>query len=63
MAENTASDGLVCVKYNAVLYYAVSKSSSNFAHKEYWQRSRLKRRGVSPTPPYGGLIVVYSEHS
>ena len=36
----------------------MSKASSNFAHEEYRQRLRLKRRGVSPTPPYGVLVVV-----
>ena len=54
--------GFVCVKYNTVLHYAVSKSNfkfqnSNFAREECRQRLRLKRRGVSPTPPYGGLLV------
>ena len=50
---------LICVMYNAVLHYAVSKASSNFARKEYRQRLRLKLRGVSPIPPYGGLLVCY----
>ena len=30
---------------------------SNFAGDDYRQRLGLKRRGVSPTPPYGGLLV------
>ena len=49
-AENVASDGFVCVKYNAVLRYTVSKASSNFSHEEYRQRLRLKWRVVSPSP-------------
>ena len=55
--ENAASHGFVCVKYNTVLHYAVSKASSNVSHEEYRQRLLLKLRGVSPTPPYGGLLV------
>ena len=58
--ENTASNDFVRVKHNAVLHYAVSKSSSNFAREEYRQRFRLKRLGVSPTPPYDGLLVKLS---
>ena len=56
--ENAASDGFVYVKHNAVLHYAVSRAYSNFAREEYQQSLRLKRRGVSPTQPYGGLLVL-----
>ena len=62
MVENTASDGFVCVKYNAALHYTVSKSSSNFAREEYRQRLRLEQPGASPAPPYGGLLVQKSLH-
>ena len=57
--RNAASDGFDCGKYNAVWHkaYAVSTASSNFAREEYRQRLRLKRRGVSPTAPYDGLLV------
>ena len=44
-AETVASDGLVCIKVNAVL-----KASSNFSSLEYRQRFRIKWRGVSPSP-------------
>ena len=57
-AENAASDGFVCIKYNALLHYAVSKASSNFSIEEYRQHLRLKRRGVSPTPPYVGFLLI-----
>ena len=50
-AGNAALDAFVCVKYKAVLHYAVSKAPLNFSGEEYLQRLRLKRRGVSPTPP------------
>ena len=56
-AADGVSDGFVCVKYNAMLHFAVSKASSNFTREEYRQLLRLKRRGVSPTRPYGGLLV------
>ena len=51
--ENATSDGFVCVN---VLQYAVSKASSNFSREIYRQRSRLKRRGL--TPLYGGFLVL-----
>ena len=34
-----------CIKCNSV-----SMASSNFSNQEYWQRFRIKRRGVSPSP-------------
>ena len=58
LAENEATDGFVCGKYSAVLHSAISKASSNFSSEEYRQRLRLKRHGVSSTPPYGGLLVL-----
>ena len=51
-AENVASNGFVCIQSNAV-----SKASSNFSIDEYLQRFRIKRRGVSPSPPYARLLV------
>ena len=41
-----------------MLHYAVSKASSNFTREDYRQLLRFKQRGVSPTPPYGGLLVL-----
>ena len=41
---------------------AVSKASSNFSSEEYRQCFRTKRRGVSPSPPDGGLLVELLEN-
>ena len=59
-AENVASNCFVCIKSNAVS----SKASSNLSSEEHWQRFRIKRRGVSPSPPYVGVLVKeWCDHS
>ena len=37
---------------------AVSKASSNLSSEEYMQHVRTKLRGVSPSPPYSGFLVL-----
>ena len=39
---------------------AVSKASSNFLNEEYWQRFRIKWRGVSPSPTIWGASCFLS---
>ena len=41
----------------------MSKASSNFSSEEYRQRFRIKRRGVSPPPPYAGFLVSFKRCS